>query len=392
VAKSLVGTTVGQYQVVAELGRGQHSAVYKAWQQSLERPVALKVLRHYDETTLHRFQAEARLTARLIEDGVPNIRRVYEVGQTPDRKLFVSLEYVEDSLRNVLQRFSEQGRRISPAAAAGLLQPLADALDALHRLGWVHLDIKPQNILISGSGRAVLADFGITQRQGTQTHSCTPTYASPEQAAGDRPVGPWSDIYSLGAVLYEIVTGHPPVRGDIDIVLLNQHLDVTPPSPRKANPGLSAVQERAIMRALAKAPEDRYRTAGELIEDLVRGATERSGLADTPSIIAGAASGWTRRLPRPVLIGGIVVAMLAVLVLVSLAIWQQGPGRFGTPGSEVTSTLTLFPAATPAPTTNIRQPTAVVEPTSSRVPTATLAPTYTRIVRPTAPPSPSPTP
>ena len=389
-AESLMGTTVGQYQVLAELGRGQHSAVYKAWQQSLERHVALKVLRHSDETTLRKFQAEARLTARLIEDGVPNIRRVYEVGQTTGGDLFVSLEYVKDSLRSLLRRFSAQGRRISPAAAAGLLQPLGDALDALHKLGWVHLDIKPQNILISSDGRSVLADFGIAQRQGTQTHACTPTYASPEQAAGDQPVGPWSDIYSLGAVLYEIVTGHPPVRGDIDIVLLNQHLEVTPPSPRKANPSLSADQERAIMRALAKAPEERYRTAGELLEDLFRGATERSSLADTPSLIAGTVSSWTRRPPRPVLIGGIVVAMLALLVLVSLAIGQLGP--FGTPGSEVTVTLTLLPTATPAPTTNIRQPTVVVGPTSTRVPTATLAPTYTRVVRPTATPFPSPTP
>ncbi len=389
-AESLTGTTVGQYQVLAELGRGQHSAVYKAWQQSLERHVALKVLRHSDETTLRKFQAEARLTARLIEDGVPNIRRVYEVGQTPDGHLFVSLEYVEDSLRSLLRRFSDQGRRISPAAAAALLQPLGDALDALHKLGWVHLDIKPQNILISGDGRSVLADFGIAQRQGTQTRACTPTYASPEQAAGDQPVGPWSDIYSLGAVLYEIVTGHPPVRGDIDIVLLNQHLEVTPPSPRKANPSLSTDQERAIMRALAKAPEERYHTAGEFLEDLFRGAPERSSLTDTPSLIAGTVSGWTRRPPRPVLIGGIVVVMLAVLVLVSLAIWQLGP--FGTPGSEVTVTLTLFPTATSAPTTNIRRPTAVVEPTSTRVPTATLAPTHTRVVRPTATPFPSPTP
>ncbi|MFC2030239.1 serine/threonine-protein kinase [Chloroflexota bacterium] len=388
-SKSLIGTTVGQYQVVAELGHGQHSVVYKAWQQSLERHVALKVLQHSDETMLHKFQAEARLTARLIEDWVPNIRRVYEVGQTADGSLFVALEYVEDSLHNLMRRFADQGHRINPAAAAGLLTPAGDALDALHKLGWVHLDIKPQNILISDAGRSVLADFGIAQRQGTETHACTPTYASPEQAAGDRPVGPWSDIYSLGVVFYEIVTERPPVRGDLDIVLLNQHLEFTPASPRKANPSLSAGQERAIMRALSKAPQERQPTAGELIQDLLQGGAAGRGFVDTPSMFASAASSWSGRLPRPVLVGGLLIVLLAMVVLVTLAIWPQGP--FAAPGSVATAS-TILPTTTSVPTTPTKQPTAVRVPTSTRVPTATLAPTYTRVVRPTATPLVSPTP
>ena len=116
-ASTLIGHVIGQYKVVAELGRGQHSVVYKAWQQSLQRYVALKVLQHYDEKTFRKFQDEARLTARFIQDGVPNIRQVYEVGQTADGYLFVALEYVDDSLRSVLRRARENNRRINPPSA-----------------------------------------------------------------------------------------------------------------------------------------------------------------------------------------------------------------------------------------------------------------------------------
>ena len=158
---ALVGRTVGKYHVVAELGWGQHAVVYKAWQASLERYVALKVLRHHDEAALKKFQAEARLTARLIEDWVPNVRQVYEVGRTEDGHVFVALEYVESSLRSIMQRAQERNRRIDPAAAGRLLKPVAEALDALHRLDWVHLDIKPQNILIAKGGRAMLEAAGV---------------------------------------------------------------------------------------------------------------------------------------------------------------------------------------------------------------------------------------
>jgi serine/threonine protein kinase len=110
-------------------------------------------------------------------------------------------------------------------------------------MAWgVHLDIKPQNTLIGGEGRAMLADFGIAQRQGSCTTACTPSYASPEQTAGDWPVSRWGDIYSLGVVLYEMIAGCLPVHDDHNIVLLNQHLENTPPSPRRVNPQLQLAE------------------------------------------------------------------------------------------------------------------------------------------------------
>jgi len=383
-AESLIGREVGQYKIVAELGRGQHSTVYKAWQPSLERYVALKVLRHYDQATLEKFQAEARLVAQLAQQGVPNIRQVYEVGQTADGYLFVALQYVEDSLRNVLRRAQEHNRRFRPEAAARLLRPIAVALDALHSLGWVHLDIKPQNILITKGGRAVLADFGIAQRRGMVTHACTPAYASPEQAAGDRPVGPWSDIYSLGVVLYEMVGGHPPVRGDQDIVLLTQHLEVTPPSPRKVNAHLTSSQERAIFKALAKSPHERFGTAGEFIEALLEPAPFLSNVIKTPQALLSTTS---RRAPRLLLVALILLLIVAVAVAVMWLFW---PGLFAATPSGTPTAAAVLPTSTVGPT--MARPTSTpAPPTATEAPTATLVPTATLAATPTPPPSPGAT-
>jgi serine/threonine protein kinase len=377
-AVSLIGCTLGQYKVVAEVGRGQHSVVYKAWQPSLERHVALKVLHRHDPETLQNFQAEARLTAYLIGQGVSNIREVYEAGQTSDGYTFVALEYVADSLRSVLNRAREHKRRMHPEAAAKTLIPIAQALDAIHSLGWVHLDIKPQNILISTDGRALLADFGIAQRRGVLTHACTPTYASPEQAAGDRPVGPWSDIYSLGAVLYEMVAGHPPVRGDQDFVLLSQHLEATPPSPRRVNPQLSVSQERAIYKALAKSPKDRHRTASDLIEAMLSPETFLSSVAhrQTPVRMVKRTSIRPHQIPRLAVVGGLLVLLLAVLVGVVLLAWALWP-RLPVDTQATTRSPAVATAETGIPTAILAtgSPVATWSPTARPLPTATGTPT-----------------
>jgi serine/threonine protein kinase len=392
-AVSLIGCMLGQYKVVAEVGRGQHSVVYKAWQPFLERHVALKVVHQHDRETLQKFEAEARLTAQLIDQGVTNIRQVWEVGQTADGYIFVALEYVEESLRNVLNRARERKYRMNPAAAARLLVPIAQALDAIHSRGWVHLDIKPQNILITTDGRALLADFGIAQRRGMLTHACTPTYASPEQAAGDRPVGPWSDIYSLGAVLYEMVAGHPPVRGDQDFVLLNQHLEAIPPSPRKVNPQLTVSQERAIFKALAKSPKDRYRTASELIEAMISPETFLSSVVQTPRLVASHTTGWLQRIPRLAVVGGLVILLLAALASVALLVWALWPRLpIGTQALTQSPTTTTG-TSTQSPTTPaVSSPAVTGSPTARPTPTSTaspIAPTVTLApTRPSATASP----
>jgi len=380
---SLIGHRLGQYQVVSELGRGQHSTVYQAWQPSLERSVALKVLRRHDRETLLKFQAEARLIAQLVQQGVPNLRQVYEVGQTTDGHIFVVMEYVEDSLRSILRRSRQIGRRMNPVAATNLLQPIALALDAIHKLGWVHLDIKPQNILVSKDGRALLADFGIALRTGAKTRACTPTNASPEQAAGNRPVGPWSDIYSLGTVLYEMVAGHPPVRGDHDIVLLNQHLETVPPSPRRVNALLTASQERAIYRALAKRPKDRFQTAGALIEAMVSTETFLTSVIHTPSAIRNTTTGWLRRLPRLLLFGALLLLIVIVIVVVvGWALASQPVLAPSRPSSTATVEV-IAPTATILPSaTTMKRMVATKTPTYTVEPTVTLAPASSATQKP----------
>lgn len=382
---SLMGRHLGQYEVLALLGRGQHSVVYKAWQKNLERYVTLKVLYRCDDTTRQRLQEEALLTADLIQRGAANIREIYEVGQTADGYLFVALEYVEGSLEGVMGRAKRRRSIINATAAARLMTPVAQALDAVHSMGWVHLDIKPQNILISSMGRAILADFGIARRRGMRTHSCTPIYASPEQAAGDRPVGPWSDIYSLAVVVYEMVTGRPPFRAELDLVILNKHLTEAPIPPRRFNPRLSPGQERMILRALSKSPDGRPRTASEMLQGLLSSRGLVLGIVDVSSDVLHRTTGWTRRLRRQVMVGTLLVLLLAALFALGWVLWPLLP--FGT--APPTAVLTVTPGRAPGVTTaaptvaaSPAAPMLTVTPSPTVRPTSTLAPTPTRTPRP----------
>jgi eukaryotic-like serine/threonine-protein kinase len=385
VATSLIGRQLGQYQVISELGRGQHSVVYKAWQPALQRYVTLKVLDQHDETTRQKLQAEALLTADLIQRGAVNIRQIYEVGQTDDSHLFVALEYAEDSLHHLMSRARKRGGAINPVAAARLLMPIATALDSVHYLGYAHLDVKPQNILISSMGRAMLADFGIAQRHNTTTHACTPSYASPEQADGQRRVGPWSDIYSLGLILYEMVTGRKPFRAEVDLVILNKHLTEKPVSPRAYNRSLTLAQERAILKALSKSPADRPRTATELLTLLSRSETLVSGVRSVPSDLWKISTSWIRRSPRLAVAGALLALILVTLLLLGRLAWPNWPsGGAATAGPPTVSAATLTAAAWP---THTPVPTLTRTPAPTAIPTSTLAPTPT----PTDTRRPSPT-
>lgn len=252
------GSIIGSYQVDCEIGRGGRAVVYRAWQHTVGRWVVLKVLSQRDPGALANFRREVQFTANLGHAGV---RQVYDAGQTPDGYAYLAMQYVETSLRQVMQVSQEQGRAFTCAQVARLLQPVAEVLDHLHRKGMVHLDVKPENILVDHDGKAVLADFGSAHSIGTLTHEGTPRYFSPEQAAGDVPVSGQSDIYSLACVAYELLTGRTPFAGDTDIVLVRQHLEErAPPLGRfrtRAPRGLSEL----IGRALAKDPRERPASA-----------------------------------------------------------------------------------------------------------------------------------
>ncbi|MBN2005453.1 MAG: serine/threonine protein kinase [Anaerolineae bacterium] len=351
---------IGPYKVLQELGRGKRTIVYKARQPALEREVALKVLRQNDAETLRRFESEVRLSSSLRS---PGVRRIHEAGHTPEGYVYVAMEYVDGSLKEVMRRRFLRHQTFAPEEVVRLLRPIAQALDEIHRQGLVHLDIKPDNILVSRTGQAVLADFGITRRRGETTHEGTPLYLSPEQASGERPIGPWSDIYSLGVLIYEMLLGRAPFVGEQDFVLVRQHLEDAPPAPHTLNPAFPHDLERAVLAALSKDPARRPSSAGELL----------SQVQSYPSAEGAAPGGVLPALFRrhPYLIGALLI--LPVIVTLGWLGWRSllNDGTL-TPTSVVvtamvaTSTSEYVATATPTPT-RTTTPTPRVMPTSTPI-------------------------
>ena len=334
-------STIGPYHIIAKLGRGRHATVYKAQQRGADRPVALKVLRDYDQATLEKFKREARLSASLK---IPGVRRTYEAGKTREGHIFLAMEYVDASLKDWMQRHK---RPFTREEVVRLLTPIAQALDAMHQQGLVHLDVKPENILVSEDGRAVLADFGITREQGAATTQGTPRYMSPEQATGNRPVTPQSDVYSLGVVIYEMLTGRPPFESERDDVLLLQHVQDAPPAPRDLNPHIDRAVARTLLSALHKEPRRRPLSAGELLRELAAAhSTPLEIVVDT-----------VRERPQVALIP----AGMVVMALFGFLLFGGGNGNGGpvapstvatvlvTETATVAVTPTITPSATPTP-------------------------------------------
>jgi serine/threonine-protein kinase len=269
----------GDFEILEELGRGGMGVVYRARQVSLDREVALKVVLRgtwASAADLARFRAEAGSAARLSH---PNIVPVYEVGQIDEQPYFTMKLVAGTTLAERLAAGPLPGRE-----AAALLAPVCRAIQYAHEQGLLHRDLKPSNVLLDADGRPHVSDFGLARRiesdeRWTQTGAIlgTPLYMSPEQAAGSRgQLGPTSDVYSLGAILYHMLTGRPPLQGPtaLDTVLLV--LEQDPPPPRLVNPLADADLEMIALRSLQKLPALRYATAGALADDL------EAWLADEP--------------------------------------------------------------------------------------------------------------
>lgn len=256
------GMVVDGCEIVAELGGGAIGLVYKARETALERDVALKVLRPHLTTDLafvQRFLAEARAAAQLKH---PHIVETYRVGRQED-VYFIAMEYVEGS---TLDLFLERRGPVPEHHALDIIREVADALGTAHERGIVHRDIQPHNIMIDAAGHAKVMDFGVARL--TQTvqgaESSIPVrasaYMSPEQGEG-KPLDARSDIYSLGATLYESLTGKPPFDGDTPLLLMYQVRDREFPKLRDANPDLSIFAEELLARMVAKRPGDRFPSA-----------------------------------------------------------------------------------------------------------------------------------
>jgi hypothetical protein len=263
------GTVFAGCRIEAEAGRGGMGVVYCATHLALDRRVALKLLAPdlaHDRGFRARFQQESRLAARIDH---PNVIDIYEAGEDGGR-LYIEMRWVDGS---DLRKEIEGHGRLAPARAAAIVAQVAAALDAAHALGLVHRDVKPANILLGtrqGREHAYLSDFGLTKRVDsagglTQTGQWVGTldYVAPEQIRGEK-VDARADVYALGGVLAHALTGHVPFERDSDVAKMWGHINDPPTAPSTVVPGLAPELDAVVLRAMAKDPDDRFQSAGDL--------------------------------------------------------------------------------------------------------------------------------
>jgi tRNA A-37 threonylcarbamoyl transferase component Bud32 len=264
----------GPYRILAEIARGGMGVVYKAWDAKLRRSVALKVLKAWENPSLEdiqRFDREARLAARLKHSNIVNI---YDAGVVESVHYF-TMDYVEGE--TLSQHLTHE--KPTPTESLIVIKAMAEALAYAHGQKVIHRDVKPGNIMLDASNKPLLTDFGLAKGLSTsESHHLTksgaalgtPAYMSPEQARGDTEIDARSDIYSLGAVLYEMLTGRPPFEGDAVGLVISAVLSQEPIPPSKLKPNVDASIEAICFKAMAKNPQQRYQTAQEMAEDIAR--------------------------------------------------------------------------------------------------------------------------
>ncbi|WP_427892174.1 protein kinase domain-containing protein [Kribbella sp. GL6] len=408
-----------RYRLGASLGRGGMGEVFRATDELLGREVAVKVmLRTGDDTAAaERFQREARAAARLSD---AHIVAVYDFGQYDDN-FYLVMELVEG--RTVAGEIDEDGP-VPWDRAIDIVEQAAAGLAAAHAENVVHRDIKPSNLMISAEGVVKVADFGIAALPGAETSELTmtgqiigsPLYLSPERARGQKG-GPESDVYALGCVLYQLLTGRPPFMGDHPTALLYQHVDAEPVPPSRLRPDLGGPYEGLLLRMLAKDPADRP-TAAELTSirrtaarypALTQPTQSVQGTQPLSPTVARPTAAPTREPRKPLLIAAVAVLVLGGAVATGIVLHNTAgknpptvdvgppPSPTGTPTITPTTDPTSSDSATNATrrTTNTPSSTSSTPSTTpSQTPsTPTTTPTTTPSSTPTkSTPTPTPTP
>lgn len=262
--ENLVGRSLKGYRIDRFLARGGMGVVFEGTQESLGRPVAIKILYPHlseDGQFRERFEREARAAARLIH---PNIVRVLDFG-FDDGLYFMVQDLVHgESLRDRLARVGADDTMVRPAIATSYVEQIANALSYAHRLGYVHRDVKPGNVLLTRDGHASLTDFGVVKVLGDSQLTAhgliigTPEYMAPEQGSGEVEIGPAADQYSLAVVAYELLVGRVPFKANTPVSVMRMHLTDPPPDPRSIAPWFPETVAAVLMRALSKQPGQRF--------------------------------------------------------------------------------------------------------------------------------------
>lgn len=378
----LIGQSLGQYQIRVLLGRGGMSSVYLAFQPSMERTVAIKVLPRefmHDKTFLTRFQQEARTIAKLEH---LHILPVYDVGEDKGIPYLVMRYLPGGTFADMI------AEKLPPiAATVRLLGQIADALDYAHERGIIHRDLKPSNILLDNSNNAYLADFGIARvAEGVGVTGSrvmgTPPYIAPEMVRKDEKLTASVDIYALGIITFEALTGRPPFYDEDPMKTLMMHVLEPVPSARRIDPNIKPEMDEVLMKCLAKTPHERYRTAGEFAAALARAAApSRDGRGRTPVASTARPEEKTPVAVQPPRSGewlapggagrggliafGVTLAILGGGLLTGFALTGGNPARlFGAPDSRPTATHTPTVTVTPRGNPGVSGPTLTPRATS----------------------------
>jgi len=387
-----IGKTLGQYQIIELAGKGGMATVYKAFQPSLNRYVALKILPDYlaqDGEFVARFEQEARAAAALRH---PNIMVVYDVGQEGNTH-YIAAEFLEG--KTLAEIVKQQGAPLPLPRIVNIVNQLSSALDFAHQRGLVHRDVKPSNAFVGLDDHVTLMDFGIAKaltggagmtRTGTMIG--TPEYMSPEQAEA-KPIDHRSDIYSLGVVLYLLLTGRVPFQSDSPTAVMLAHVTQPPTPPSQFNPSIPRSVEAVVMHALAKRPEDRFQSSGLLAQALAQAAGQPAPAAafipptvqvfeprqtpppspPPPSVRPAIPIPTSPPAPRKtnwLLIGGLSVGAVAILCVVSVVFCGVLGALTGKATPTPTRLLVAESTQTPQPqSTRVAAAVPPAQPTSS---------------------------